>query len=402
MNRILENIGASIKGTMRNVIDRGVLKKGGFFSSYLNNKEKEACDDEIEMFFQTSDSRSLPVYKNYRYTIKPGWRYFHSLELMYRLKSLGFLSEEENDFFKNAVGQRAITCSLQEIDERLSKILPKCKHLLMPNTMVPLLKPSDKQINETVKKYGYAHKRLLQRLKDLKVYKGSADQNILEIGYISGGYSLFAFEQIGFSVSGIDNYYGGIDTYTEPMPEYVKSKLKSDVSFFKGDITTTTGFDNESFDVIYSASVLEHITDIPAAFAEMYRLLKKGGIMVHNYGPFFSPSGGHALGILDFSWGHARLNQNDYLRYMDELRPYEALISKEWINKALTRSFPIAEMQKAIVSSGFDIKIWEEQPAPSHQLSGLTREVAAETMNINPRITLADLISQNIFFVATK
>ena len=30
-------------------------------------------------YFQTADGRRLPVFKNYRYSIKPGWNYFPSL-----------------------------------------------------------------------------------------------------------------------------------------------------------------------------------------------------------------------------------------------------------------------------------------------------------------------------------
>ena len=29
--------------------------------------------------------------------------------------------------------------------------------------------------------------------------------------------------------------------------------------------------------------------------------------MIHSYDPYFHPSGGHAIGILDSPWGHLRL-----------------------------------------------------------------------------------------------
>ena len=36
-------------------------------------------------FFQTTDGRRLPVFKNYRYSIKPGWNYFPSLSALHTL-----------------------------------------------------------------------------------------------------------------------------------------------------------------------------------------------------------------------------------------------------------------------------------------------------------------------------
>lgn len=110
---------------------------------------------------------------------------------------------------------------------------------------------------------------------------------MLEIGFVSGGYSLFAFEKLGFDCTGLDNFYGGIIDGCQ-TPDYNKSRLSSSVNFCAGDITQKSQFPDESFDVIYSASVLEHIQDIPLAFNEMHRILKKTGVMIHGYNPFFA------------------------------------------------------------------------------------------------------------------
>ena len=40
------------------------------------------------------------------------------------------------------------------------------------------------------------------------------------------------------------------------------------------------------------------------ALKEMNRLIIPGGLMIHSYDPYFHPSGGHAIGILDSPWGH--------------------------------------------------------------------------------------------------
>jgi ubiquinone/menaquinone biosynthesis C-methylase UbiE len=44
---------------------------------------------------------------------------------------------------------------------------------------------------------------------------------------------------------------------------------------------TALPFASTTFDFIFSSSVLEHVRDRPAAFAEMRRCLRPGGLMLH-------------------------------------------------------------------------------------------------------------------------
>lgn len=67
------------------------------------------------------------------------------------------------------------------------------------------------------------------------------------------------------------------------------------------------------------------------------------------------------MGILDSPWAHVRLNQDDYLRYMDLLRPYEAKRAKKWIHKALN-PIPIHLMQASLINAGFKILYWFDHP----------------------------------------
>jgi SAM-dependent methyltransferase len=39
-------------------------------------------------------------------------------------------------------------------------------------------------------------------------------------------------------------------------------------------------FENDSYDIIYSNAVLEHIQDVPRAIAEMHRVLRPGGALI--------------------------------------------------------------------------------------------------------------------------
>lgn len=86
---------------------------------------------------------------------------------------------------------------------------------------------------------------------------------VLEVG---GGNGLLAgrLAEMGFDVISID-----------PEPR--------EPSYFpvaRGDCTRLE-FEDGAFDVIFSSNVLEHVDDLGAALAEMRRVLKEGGIMVH-------------------------------------------------------------------------------------------------------------------------
>ncbi len=72
----------------------------------------------------------------------------------------------------------------------------------------------------------------------------------------------------------------------------------ADVSRFPlviGDITKRTQFDDDAFDAILTLSVLEHLGDLSGAFAEMTRLVKPRGEMLHMFGPAWSCAYGHHL-----------------------------------------------------------------------------------------------------------
>lgn len=404
---ILQRIKVNTTRRARALFSSLVLNKGGYFSQYIRVAPVNNDYGSVEAYFTTSDGRNIPVYRNYRYCIKKGWKFYANLSLFHGLHIKGLLTESDELFLTETAGHRTLTRSLAEVDERLHDIIDQgLDGLFIPthrrDGVLPVFKPEDTEIQSTIQSYQDYYRWLISTLERLDIFKACKGQRLLEIGYITGGYSLFAFERLGFDVSGVDNYFGGMDESSAPLPGYLKSKLNSRVNFEIADITSQTEFPEESFDIIFSASVLEHIDSIPQAMNEMYRLLKKGGIMVHGYNPFFCPNGGHGLGILDSPWGHVRINHDDYLRYVKEFRPYELPAVTDWITNALTRAYPIVEMQRAIINAGFTIQLWEEHPAPTKQVADLSPDILRDAMAVNPNISLADLVSRDILLVAKK
>jgi SAM-dependent methyltransferase len=123
-----------------------------------------------------------------------------------------------------------------------------------------------------------------------------------------------------------------------------------DLAFVEDDICASNLADG-AFDVICSFEVLEHLRDPYAAFREMHRLLKPGGLGVHEYNPFYSLTGGHSLCTLDFPWGHARLSSGDFERYISLVRPEESQQAIRFYHYNLNR-MSLADLLNAADQAG--------------------------------------------------
>ena len=105
-----------------------------------------------------------------------------------------------------------------------------------------------------------------QELEALAEFLAPAAQKSARLLEIGGGNGFLArrLADMGFKVVSVD---------PQPrQPSYFPVQI--------GDCTHLE-FEDGSFDVIFSSNVLEHVEDIPTALAQMKRLLKPGGFMVH-------------------------------------------------------------------------------------------------------------------------
>jgi ubiquinone/menaquinone biosynthesis C-methylase UbiE len=404
--------------SMKNIYKHSFLlqiffyRLSGFITKNINNylhfyhKQRPSQNIEnISEYFETSEGTRMPVYENYRYAVKPGWKYFSSLSSLHWLIKRDLASLIEKEFFHKAKGTRTLTKSLSEIEAVAKKAVSRNKKLFLPESLEPIFQPqlipSQNDILRKIAHHKKDHQVLFSKLKSFGVdTKIHMPGKLLEIGYISGGFSIFAFEKLGFEAYGIDNFYGN-ETRKSPLSGYIKKKTGSSVRFILGDITRKTDFNDNELDVIYSASVLEHINNLAEAFEEMHRILKPGGLIIHGYNPFFCPNGGHALGITDCPWGHVRMQRKDYLRYMEELRPHEVDIAKEWINSSLN-GVSIRGIQSHIARRGFQILFWQQHAAPPEHQADLTPEIMAACFQNHPHISLDDLITSTVTFAARK
>jgi SAM-dependent methyltransferase len=79
---------------------------------------------------------------------------------------------------------------------------------------------------------------------------------------------------------------------------------------------------DESIDLMESRAVLEHVGNMSASAAEMARVLVRGGLALHGFGPlYFTHGGDHCIAAqgLEHGYDHLLLDEADYVKtLMDE------------------------------------------------------------------------------------
>jgi SAM-dependent methyltransferase len=239
--------------------------------------------------------------------------------------------------------------------------------------------------------------------------------NILEIGchlgavcysFAENGSKVTGTEFTGYKVSSLDA------DATAPKLEKVSNALaeqritlagkfrnSENVAFAEDDICNSA-LPSGQFDLVISFDVLEHLHNPEAAFINIQRILKKGGIAIHEYNPFFSFNGGHSLCTLDFPWGHCRLNKPDFERYIHELRPLETHLAIPFFNDGLNRMTQ-SQVERLTVTAGLEsagiIRFSREQ-----HFRMITKEILEQSSALYPDLTIADLVSPKVMIIQKK
>jgi SAM-dependent methyltransferase len=179
----------------------------------------------------------------------------------------------------------------------------------------------------------------------------------------------------------------------------VSGAAPGSVTFVEDDITRST-LPAGSFDAIVSFEVLEHVADPDAAFAGMARLLCPGGLLYHDYNPFFSINGGHSPCTLDFAWGHARLDAEDFERYLRELRPSEIDQALRFYGENLNR-MTLAALHQAVSAAGLELVAvipWFDR----NLVARLESSVLADVQRLYPAAAVEDLLATFVAVIARR
>ena len=353
--------------------------------------------------FVTDDGRRLPLYEGYRDRIKARWRRvgWPNDSLMAAQARLQLESEAASLAHALQSG-RTLPASWDDTADVIESLAERHPNEFIRSDIVcPLLKRpftvarmQDSQLDAIAQTYRNQAASTLKSFRRLCSGDISVEaMSVLETG-CGLGHAVMALANLGVgNAVGIDKVIVNV-RFVEQRPA-VSARLKmaddaiaSRVHILSDDITKMP-FDNDAFDLIYSASVLEHISDVPAAFLEMARVLKPGGIMLHNVDPFFSPQGGHSLCTLDFPWGHTRLSSAEFRRYMHEFRPFEATYAADFFENNLNwPRISFHAIEQATSAAGLSLLSWKEHWRFDHLPSS---EIWREVSRIHPTIGIRDL-----------
>lgn len=227
---------------------------------------------------------------------------------------------------------------------------------------------------------------------------------ILDAG-TGSGYLAFALAGLGAEVVGVDQEP---ENYVMPAERSaLRAALALDsvdrVRLERADVHALP-FDDASFDLVCGMTAVEHFTDLERAVAEMVRVLRPGGIVMHGVEPWFSRRGGHGLCTLDFPWGHVRLQPDEIERYVREVRPHEADDAIAYFRSGFQKPPTTLDESKAVFTRHLEVLEWREVEARASDVHRAlsTASVFADCRATHPSITRRDLLTLTYTVVARR
>lgn len=93
----------------------------------------------------------------------------------------------------------------------------------------------------------------------------------------------------------------GLDVIEEVGSEFTHPKVK----YLCEGAEDMRSIADESFDLVYCYATMEHVPNVEAAFSEMARVVRKGGVIYSLASPLWRSPGGHHMGeFLNWPWIH--------------------------------------------------------------------------------------------------
>lgn len=308
--------------------------------------------------FDREDGPPVELLTSYRDVVKSTWRVFWwPTQALFRVRSRQGLPSHAEEIARAIESARALPVPLVEVADALVEsvgaVLRETSQFdaeLERNVLeVP---PDDAEVKAISDGYRATAEAVLASLRPHGFETSSA--RVLDVG-CGSGYAAFAFAARGArEVVGVDL---DPDRYVRPTErELIRDELGGgDVRLEAGDAEALQ-YESDSFDLVYSFTAVEHFGDAAAAFREVARVLRPGGLSYHGVDPWLGPRGGHALCTLDFPWGHARVSRADFDRYLSEHRPYEREDALAFYDTGFQRPrLTQAETLEAVRAAGLEV-----------------------------------------------
>ena len=373
-----------------------------------------AADDRATFAtFTRGDAPSLALLNGYRRRIKPRWvQGYWPVAALFHLEAAVPVPPSARELAETLRTARTLPLPLREIADVVSPLASGHPSLVVASGRVdarlgvPELEivPTRAQVRQRVD-YQMANARRILRncARSIPV----AQLRMLEQG-CGDGETTIALAAVGVGQSvGVDMKLEGVSPsrYTSMIrDDFVRAARRAASARIEAGDAMRLPFADGSFDVVHSMSVVEHLADPRAALREAYRVLAPGGVAYFDVNPWFGPDGGHGLCTLDCPWGHVRLSAREFEDYVRTYRPHEAAYAIDYYHRGFqTPRLTMAELESAIVESGFRISEWHEHREGFRDHGGLlTPELLADCRRQNPTVAVRDLMCRYYTMLLVK
>jgi ubiquinone/menaquinone biosynthesis C-methylase UbiE len=376
-------------------------------------RARDAVAPEPFGFLARPGARPVPLFRGYRASVKPTWASnwwplatIRSLRLVAPLTPALAAVADAVDVartlpFALAEVAALVVAAIDDYPEKLR--LAGRDDPVLGTPVVDVVPQPEAAVAAAVSYRRYAESVLAAAAAE-GIRAGSA--RMLDVGFGSGSLSYAVAGVGGGEVIGVDpepeHYIPGPER--DRMRDLLAGERANRVTLLRGDAQALE-FPDAHFDVVFSATALEHVTDVALALRETARVLRRGGVAYHGVDPWFGPAGGHALCTLDFPWGHVRLTPDEFDGYVREWRPFEADDAAAYRRGAFqSPALTVRQFKRAAVDAGFEIVSFRRAPLAvndPHRIA-LDRTVLDECRRLHPTVQPADLLSRGFTVVLRR
>lgn len=168
---------------------------------------------------------------------------------------------------------------------------------------------------------GETHEQLFERAREIGADFGESfrspfdvrGKRVLEVGCGHGGMQVALLDAGARETVGIDLNPGFV--------EFALGRLRDQNAFVQVANAEQMPFAEESFDVVVSAAVFEHIHDIGEALREIERVLKPGGLLYATFSPtWWHYNGPHLMRTVGVPWAHVFFSDKTLLNVLRHYR----------------------------------------------------------------------------------
>lgn len=206
----------------------------------------------------------------------------------------------------------------------------------------------------------------------------------------------------------------GIDVDERGLEESVKfaKHLKLDNVKFQKSFGEDLPFEDDTFDIVFSYDVLEHVNDVEKVMSEVYRVLKKGGRFYSVFPPYYNPTASHIKRTY-FPWMNVLFGAKSTYEYMnakfgDDYKIWEhnGKVLRQGLNGATIRDykkFVGRTKYKVIFQRFFPVFSKPTVPYKSLKLPVFMKNLILFFFNMVVKLPVAnELFTSRIVFILEK